>query len=365
MKKSLLISLLIVVLATSANATIRTVSNVAGSGSQFNTIQAAVDASADGDTLYISGSTTPYVSCNITDKFLTLIGPGWAPDKNLPLQAIINSMVIRNTASAGSPGGTELQGLTFPFGGTATLSEQNAGDLTYTSLRLIRCQFDCPINFFKAISDLLVEGCMFSKSITFFPSLSCPVNNALFQNNLFYGDSDASIFNLRTNLSNVLFDHNLFYSANNLLAFRFCEFFNFTNNIFLGRNLGHSEDIANSTFTNNITFLCGTVGDSIWLRRGNTGAGNIASQNPQMANQASIQAGSYSGLLNFTIAAGPANNAGTDGKDLGLLFDPIGNLNWANSRSSRLPRIFLMNLVNTTVAAGTNINIVVEAKKTN
>jgi hypothetical protein len=68
--------------------------------------------------------------------------------------------------------------------------------------------------------------------------------------------------------------------------------------------------------------------------------------------------------LNFIIAAGPANNSGTDGKDMGLLYD-AGMLNWSNSRMSRIPFIYNMVISNSTIAPGGTLNVQVEARKNN
>src|SRR6187402_3172566 len=91
-------------------AIVRTVSNNPGTVAQFTTIQAAVDASISGDTIYIHGSSNSYGSFNITDKRLTYIGPGWSPLTNLnPLTAIISGI---NFSGAGCDN-SELQGLVF------------------------------------------------------------------------------------------------------------------------------------------------------------------------------------------------------------------------------------------------------------
>jgi len=57
-------------------ATVRTVCNNPSTLAQYNTIQAAITASASGDTIYVHGSPTRYAGFTITDKRLTIIGPG-------------------------------------------------------------------------------------------------------------------------------------------------------------------------------------------------------------------------------------------------------------------------------------------------
>ena len=217
-------------------------------------------------------------------------------------------------------------------------------------------------------SGYLFEGNMFDNSSADVTS-SSTYQNFLFQNNYFYESGccrDGNLGGGWFNSINVLFNHNLWFgpgsSTRNITDGNVHRFLTFTNNIFVRRNF--NGRVSSSTFNNNITFNAG-VNDP-WLFNGNVdGGGNVANQDPQMAAQSSVNAGTNNSLLDFTIAAGPANNAGTDGKDMGLLYDGTGSLNWNNSRNSRLPRIFSMNIVNPTVAAGANITVNVVANTSN
>lgn len=351
--------------ALSVNATVRTVSNVPSTLAQFNTIQAAIDASANGDTVYVHGSPNQYAFFTIADKKVTVIGPGWAPDKNLPLQAVVQGATLRNDLATGDVAGSELQGILFV--GSVELATSNAS-LNTSNIRVIRCQFNSTVNISLGVTGYLFEGCLFLTTISF--NGGATYSNILFQNNLIFANqccTGAGINGL-TNCVNVRFDHNLFYSDGNnggVIAFGGnCRFLTFTNNIFNKRN--PASNLSFSTFNNNITNQCGATGDTVWIRNSNVdGGGNIAAQNPQMADQTAVDAGTFSGLLNFAIAAGPANNSGSDGKDIGLLFDPVGTLNWVNSRNSRLPRIFSMNIINPTIAPGGTLNVAIDARKSN
>jgi hypothetical protein len=183
-------------------------------------------------------------------------------------------------------------------------------------------------------------------------------------------------FNALTNSVNVRFDHNLFTSNNNsggASVFMFnnnCRFLTFSNNTFNQTNVGNN--VSFSTFTNNITNNItlnssnATSNATPWTVNSNVdGGGNLANTSPGMADQTLVNGASSSPLLNFTIASGPANNSGSDGKDMGLLFDATGSLNWNNSRNSRLPRIFSMNITTPTVTPGGNLSVTVDARKSN
>ena len=191
--------------------------------------------------------------------------------------------------------------------------------------------------------------------------------NFVFHNNYFY-DNGAVVFgNIAGffNSTNVLFDHNLWFGPNGGTRNCFinnCRFFTIINNIFVSRDAAALN--SSSSFSNNITFNAGN--NTPWASNGNVdGGGNVANQDPQMVDQASVNTGINNPLLDFTIAAGPANNSGSDGKDMGLLYDSPGSLNWTNSRNSRLPRIFSMNVTTPTVPAGGNVTVSVVAKTSN
>jgi len=355
-------------------ATVRTVSSNPSNLGQFSNIQAAVDASADSDTVYVYGSPNVYPSFTISDKKITVIGPGWAPDKNLPLTAAVAGVTINNSAAGGSPDGSELHGLV--FNSTATLSNAGGTNTGVNNIRLIRCQFNGAVTADLASSGFLFEGCIFYNSVNFNSGLT--YTNFLFQNNLFFFSVCClgQQVNGLTNAVNVRFDHNLFYSSNNSAGNTVnvfntnCRFLTFSNNVFNQANVGNNVSL--STFTNNITnnitlnSANATSNATPWAVNSNVdGGGNVANQNPAMVDQTSINSGNGSPILNFTIASGAANNSGSDGKDMGLLFDATGSLNWANSTNSRLPRIFSMNITTPTVTPGGNLSVTVVAKKSN
>lgn len=373
MKKIILFFFSLVV-SVSAFSTVRTVSNNPSTLGQFNTIQTAIDASADSDTVYVYGSPNTYSLFTITDKKITVIGPGWSPDKNLPLLALVAGANIRNSPAGGTPDGSELQGLIF----TTTVQVSYiavGGDLAVNNIRLIRCQFNGAVQWSLSSSGHLIEGSIFYNVLNFDPSTT--YQNFLFQNNMFFFTAGAigTQINNVFNSVNIRFDHNLFYSSNNaggntVQLFNNCRFFNLSNNIFNQANagLGLSFSTFNNNITNNITLNSANVASNgtPWAVNSNVdGGGNVVNTNPTMTDQTSINAGSSNPLLNFTIASGPANNSGSDGKDMGLLFDATGSLNWINSRNSRLPRIFSMNITTPTVTPGGNLSVTVDARKSN
>ncbi|HCZ36043.1 MAG TPA: hypothetical protein DHV26_08970, partial [Cytophagales bacterium] len=147
-------------------ATVRTVSNNPSTLGQFNTIQAAIDASADSDTVYVYGSPNTYALFTITDKKITVIGPGWAPDKNLPLLALVAGANIRNSPAGGTPDGSEIHGLVFTTTVNASLNAVG-GDIGVNNIRIVRCLFNGALNWDLAASGYLIEGSIFYNVLNF------------------------------------------------------------------------------------------------------------------------------------------------------------------------------------------------------
>jgi len=356
-------ALFVLAIAASATAfaTVRTVSNSPATLAQFNTINAAIAVSVSGDTVLVHGSPNQYGGFTISSKQLTIIGPGWSPDKNLGFAALVQGSIITGATSNNS----EIHGLTF-------VGNLDINGARPDNIKLIRNNFagvTVQVNQGSTTySGYLFEGNLFDNA-TVAATSSSTYQNFIFQNNYFYENGccrDGNLSGGWFNCVNVLFNHNLWFgpaSANrNITDGSANRFLIFTNNIFVRRNF--NGRVTNSTFSNNITFNAG-VNDP-WATAGNVnGGGNVENQDPQMVAQASVNAGTNNALADYTIIAGPANNAGTDGKDMGLLYDPSGSLNWANSRNSRLPRVFSMNITNPTVSSGGTLQVVVEAKKSN
>lgn len=371
--KNLTVFILLMLVVYNLHATVRTVSNNPDNLGQFNTIQAAIDASADSDTVYVYGSPNVYAAFTIMDKKITVIGPGWAPDKNLPHTVTVNGATIRDSPAGGSPNGSELHGLIFAQ--PVTLSRNQGGDLPTNNIRIIRCQFNSALNFELGASGILIEGNIFYWQLNFV--ISYTYTNCLFQNNMFFFPNGALANQINNffNAINIRFDHNLFYSNNNgsgsnIFVFSNSRFLSFSNNIFNQANVssGVSFSTFNNNITNNITLnSANATGNATpWDVNSNVNSGgNVANTSPGMVDQTAVNSGSSSGLQNFTIAAGPANNSGSDGKDMGLLYDATGSLNWTNSRNSRLPRIFSMDITTPTVTPGGNLSVNVNARKSN
>ena len=220
----------------SSFATIRTVSNNPSTIAQFSNIQTAIDASADGDTVYVHGSPIVYADFNIIDKKIAVIGPGRAPDTELQYSATCNFITLDNTNNPGSANGSEVNGLQINF---------SIVIYAVDNIRIIRCSLggEFGITANRTISSLLLESCII-KGMTF--NSLATYTNMLVQNCIIYNYIPVSLINISglTNSVNVRFNHNLFYGSGPVATGGHDMFSNncrniiFTNNIFTRCNPG-------------------------------------------------------------------------------------------------------------------------------
>jgi hypothetical protein len=104
--------IMFVFVAVTAQAKIWRVNNNVGIAADFITIQAAHNAAASGDTIYVEGSNTAYGNLS-SSKQLTIIGPGYFLDQvantqAIPLTAKVGSVSLNQGAT-----GTIIQGMDF------------------------------------------------------------------------------------------------------------------------------------------------------------------------------------------------------------------------------------------------------------
>jgi hypothetical protein len=327
-------------------ARIRTVSNT-DSAAQYITIQAACDASLSGDSIFVSGSAVAYARFTIDNKRLFVFGPGWSPDKSNALTCRISGCVVEGRGASGS----ELHGLTF------TSSVQiNSTSLGINNLTFIRNKFESVVIYlYYSLSNFLFEGNWFENS--YVNAASGNLSSVIFVNNIFFHATNYNIYGLAG--TNIMFNHNLWYGSatGSPDCFNACANLMIMNDIFVRRNAANGN--SNSSFQMSLTYL--TTNNTPWKSNGSRDGGNQAGINPLMVAQTSVNTGVNNPLLDFSIPSGPANNAGNDGKDLGLLYD-IGRTNWTRSRASNLPFIYKMTITSMLIQLGTNLQVTVDAK---
>lgn len=320
-----------------AEATVRTVNNNNPSPGQYTTLGAAISAAVTNDTIYISGSPTSYSAGTLT-KSLTFIGTGHNPDKQNPLVSTIGNLVIQ-TGGAGS----RFIGITIPGGstimyGNVTFENCSLGGIEpeVPGLNIIckKCVFTGPINVTwiagTTTSSVTLSNCILTGTMNAYNggTLSGSATNCLFLGN--------ALATVATSLSNFTFANCIFYGTSPQIA---------------------SINTSNS-FTKCLSFNCpnNTFG-------GTTNTNNLTNQNPLFTTFASP---GFHYTDNYILqAVSPGHNYGTDGKDIGLYGGAEG-IYFRMGGEPAIPQIRQMNVSNSTVPAGTPLNInIISTRKSN
>lgn len=330
----------LLLLAGNTYATVRTVYNGSGSQAQFSDVTAAIAASNNGDTLYLSPSSVSYGNFLIT-KSVTIIGKGSHSAVQIPIITLVGDISI----------GTNLANITITGVKALHIYFGNGNH----HINLNRCNLLGYIRLSSNVNNCSISNCIFeganSINIT---QVSCGsafytnINDILIQNNIFNGYIESL-----TGTNYI--QNNLF--LNNTCAFSVdCNHSNYVmyaiiqNNIFYGAS--PDSNTANCTFLNNITYKPG--GTFLAL-----GGSNIDNTNPLFVNFSSNQS-YFSYAYDFHLQPNsPARLAGNDGTDLGIyggnnpisvLGEPLG-----------VPVIRKMNILNFNVPSNGNVNVNVKS----
>ncbi|MEZ5045856.1 MAG: hypothetical protein R2831_02580 [Chitinophagaceae bacterium] len=359
-----------------SNATTRTVLNFPSGLAQYNTLQAAVDASAHGDTIVVHGSPIVYAGCTIADKKIILIGPGFSPEKNNPQTAKVNTNININafTNVVGNADGCAIHGMDFISNANIQINQASINGEVVKNITINKNSFANIGLTLGTLTNATYSGYIISNNYFRYSAIAggttTIVENMLIKNNVFYSATGGSrLFKGMNNTIGVFIDHNLFYqatSSNSLLFAAFnsgekCSNLILSNNIFCG--MKNVDQCLNSTFINNVFYDC--VSNTPWTANGNIdGGGNLSSVNPMLVDQNAVDGGTNNPLLNFKpTSSSPCLNAGNDGKDIGLLYEENTSYDYTQARNSILPYIVLMYLNKGVITKGETIQLNLNARK--
>jgi hypothetical protein len=232
MKKLLFLMMVSALLCNSLSAQhLHRVNNNTDFDADFTTIQAAVDAASDNDTIYLEGSATEYEGATI-NKPLTIVGPGFFLSENPTTQANNTSATIDSEIlfTNGSEGST-IMGCVFSFGNYLSI---DVSDIVVLRNRLYQLEFtgtsnniviiqnyiDGNINAGTGditntiISNNIVNGAIYaqnssgpliiSNNVCWTTSWTYPIDchNASIQNNILTGDYSTIQLNTGNTISN-------------------------------------------------------------------------------------------------------------------------------------------------------------------
>jgi hypothetical protein len=314
------------------SAAVLRVNNMPDTSPNYTTIQAAINAAADGDTLLIEGSVTSYAAFTLTNKRLNIIGPGYGLSQNLgtpanKLSATVAgstiSLIRTSSASSGSANGTLVMGLEF----LGTLQLDFCANVTVARCALLgsgRIEVNGPqcvitqvygitstrIFLLSGASGLRVENCVLPNETV--STSSSSLTGLVFRNNLLGSGNDTGL---------VTYENNIF-----------------TNSF---------SPSSTSVFRNNL--FSSSVPSSI------NGSGNLAytSLTALMPAYSTFSGVSFDSRYRLGSAPNAALNAGTDGTHIG----PFGGANpYVLSGVPPLPTIDELS-VPQFAAPGTNLTI--------
>jgi hypothetical protein len=329
--KTLLLSLVLFVGSISVFAATRTVSNRPGDLAEFTSIQAAVDASANGDIILVTGSATSYGDVSV-NKRLTIIGPGANPNFNGGASASISTLTFGSSQASNSV----LLGLDIS---TVSISVPDCDGVQLKRNR-IAYVVNSSSDQSRIPQNWLVE--------------ECNINGSGIAN--YVNDLTTANWNIRNsyivgpiNMNGSIFSNNVFYyffgvdwliGRNHVI----------TNSIFINITMGRLVDssISNSIFT---------INPNINLTI-NSSSGNFFETDPLFV--------SFSGndLYNsdLSLQSGSVGiNAGTDGTDIGL----FGGRGFLVSGLPGIPQVESLVILNPTVPQNGTLNIKVDGKANN
>jgi hypothetical protein len=339
--------------------TVRYVDNNQGAptaGLNYATVQAAINASTPGDIIYVQPSPNSYGNITI-DRVINLYGLGHNPELNAGQNAYIPNITFTGPAA-----GTLITGLNvinislnnnFVNHGVVITNNYISGTITGYGTT-------------DKTNDLVISGNYFEHGSTNFIN-NQQGQNWIIANNLFYRSSTNSGWNLFLNLNNTtILNNNIILTrqigngSQSIEVFNNCNGTQISNNIFIftgtsvvNMNLGGNTSLS---FNNNLTYSVITAFETL-------GGTNIDDTNPQFVSFDSNNAlGNPS--HDFNIQGGsPAENAGSDGNDLGVMngaypFDIRGY-------PTLLPYLTDFVIFNNILSEGTDLNINVKADANN
>lgn len=322
--------------AFQTQAAIITVSNRPGDIAQFTDIGNAINAAAEGDIIYVSGSATSYGDFTLT-KRLVLIGSGHNPNNNNQLVSELGTVTLQPVAS-----GSEIIGFNLVMLRNSTNNE------AINNINLQRCRIQL-ININRIsrewiIQENIINNLSSSGSVNF-------EKNLIIRNNIIRGEVQVVRYSLFTN--------NVFTSPR-AFTLSTSEFNLFINNIFFQNNLNSDFDnnrIQNCNFINNV-FFGATNPTSLPILNGNIGQDNIFA-NPQFVN---VPDNNFSYNQDFNLQVGsPGINSGTDNTDIGL----FGGVGFVVSGAPAIPEVTLFNILNPIVPQNGNLNVRIEGRANN
>ncbi|MFP4093848.1 MAG: hypothetical protein ACLFUB_05155 [Cyclobacteriaceae bacterium] len=369
MKNTILFFLILFTGLEVALAKVITVDNNAGTSADYASLSEAVTAASNGDSIYVHASQIAYGNLNL-NKSLAILGPGHYPETNPAGTAILGDITLLTGSS-----GSIFSGLSVSSISVSTNSSVQVHDILIEN------------NLFRRASAIIgasqasggnsdnwiIRGNVFLNlnrcggctviAVGNDVQLNTANENWFIYNNLIDVRGNIYIFNNINATATI--NHNIIITtATNNAYGLFIGNSNdrnsgvsLSNNIFISTspdNFDLARGCSNCSFTNNLTYH--PVSTLVDL----PGTGNLNNTDPEFVNVPESFAWSYEHDFNVTDSS-PANNAGTDGTDLGIYggtafqFTKFGY-------PQGMPYVEFFQVNNPQLQEGENLNISIRAR---
>lgn len=328
--------LLIFVTQFSFAQTVHTVDNRPESGAMYTTVQPAIDAAVAGDIIQIHPSPTGYGNFNVSRASLTIIGLGHNPANADGLRATVSLITLFTSGTNSIITGLNIGNISGFCDGVQIINNRITGSVSGSGTA-------------GQADDWVIEGNYLIGSSSGTRIVVSAGNNWFISNNWIEGRF-SSMNNTTAIINNIIYNDNtgtpsIFISSNSPVV---------ANNIFLFASTATGVGLSSSTinFQNCMTYSYAGITLS---PLGDGTGGNIDNIDPLFTN---VPVNSITDFYNndYSLTAGsPGAGAGTDVTDLGLYgrlfnFDP-------NGRPDLSPYPTLLNITNTVIAPGQNLNV--------
>lgn len=334
--KANVILMLILIFSVNVKATVRIVDNNVNSPSQFKTIASAINASVNGDTLYIQPSSQSYGNVTL-NKQLTLIGGGHKPLTENMTATEIDILTLDSIVNTSGCSNSRIFGFKM-----LRMSRNSNISWNYYNIEIANSIFTSGLfDYFHYNYNLYVHNNIFQASFNF-------GDNSIITNNIFYSNGAFGVQQIGLN---SIIRNNLFLGSVTGTAYPTWDGNTIENNIFYGIKLD-TTNTTNCAFLNNIGF----GGNYLTIPFGvtNSGSGNIL-QNPQFTSVASYSTFNYNDNFRL-LTSSPGHNAGTDGNDIGLYGGGTGSIVDLTGMP-QIPYIEYLRLTQSVIAPGDQLNV--------
>ena len=344
--KNLLSTLaLLCILAISADATVWTVSNDSKAPAQYNSVNAAIQAASNGDTILVYGSSNSYGTVDV-DRQIVLIGAGY----NNPYgpNSSLSRLNLNDGAGALSASNTKVSG--FAIG---SLYFNGSGLLE--GVLVERCSFGV-IYFYNSVvyrNDTIRNCLLRDNEIRFYRGT---YENVQLHNNIFDNISINTWSGARsidsTYIRNCVFVHrgsNVFANVLDLVI---------ENSIFYA---AEPQGCTNCAFNHNMTYLninnqlVGSTGNP-----GSVGSGNYEDEDPQFVTFPT-GGGAFQYSHDLNVQNPHAVNGGTDNTDMGIHGGLLPYTPGANPSIPQMTEISFPD--GSSVKVGGTLDVTFKAKK--